>query len=132
MWGQEVRIWSLPELQVLELLLNPKVQQLTGFSWPVLNHGSSWHGVSISKGCGSAGSASPRSLRSCLKIKHYKSGFHLPDSMEKYKNVTILVGSASAQPGWLWRGGCWCSPTAGSPDPALAGHAAMKAPFISR
>lgn len=35
-----MRIWSLPDLQVLELLLKLKVQQLTGFSWLVLSHGS--------------------------------------------------------------------------------------------
>lgn len=47
---------------------------------------------------------------------------------EKYENMNILVGS-----GWLrWRGGCWCSSTGGSPNTTLAGHAAMKAPFISR
>lgn len=97
-----------------------KAQQLTGFSWLVLSHGSLGHGSSPSKGCGSAGKDSPHSPRSCLKIKRYKNGFHLPISMEKYEDMKILMGMAV-------EGGCWCSP-----DPAPAGHAAMKAPFISR
>lgn len=128
-----MRVWSLPDLQVLELLLELKAQQLRGFSWLVLSRGFLWHRLSSSKGCGSAGSDSPHSPQSCLKIKHYKSSFHLPNSMGKKKkkeNMNILVGSVSAQPGW--RGGCWCSPAGSSPDPALAGHAAMKASFISR
>lgn len=102
-----MRIRILPDLQVLELLLQLKGQQLTGFSWLVLNPGSLWHRVSTSKGCGSAGSDSQHSPRSCLKIKHYKSGFHLLNPMEKQENMKIMVGSVSAQ---LWRVGAGAAP----------------------
>lgn len=111
-----MRVWSLPDLQVLELLLELKAQQLRGFSWLILSRGFLWHRLSSSKGCGSAGSDSPHSPQSCLKIKHYKSSFHLPNSMgkKKKKRKYEYCGGeclcSARMEGWVLVQPCWQQP----------------------